>query len=165
MDVRTPTVVRSLAVSTDPRYLLRVDRRYPLPGSVHEVWDHLEQLDRFPQWWRWLRGFEVDGNGLRAGTELRAMVRPPVPYPFRVTVTFDEVDPPHHIRAHLTGDVTGPAELHLSPRGDGCEAHVRWTVEMHRTAMRRAAVVARPAIVWGHDQVVTVTVRRFRAVL
>ncbi len=152
-------------MTTDAVHLLRVDRRYVLSATVDEVWAQLSDLDRYPVWWRWLRDFEVAGEGLRVGTELRAVVAPPVPYRFRVGVRFEEVAPPHHIGARLSGDLVGRAELRLREDPHGCEARVRWEVEMRKTSMRRAAYVARPVMVWGHDQVVRATVRRFRSVL
>lgn len=144
---------------------LHLDRRYLLPADVDQVWDQLADLERYPVWWRWLREFEVEGGDLRVGTRLRAWVVPPVPYRFRVEVRFVAVEPPHHIAAEVSGDLTGPAELWLHDRADGCEVHVRWRVEMRKASMRHAASVARPAMVWGHDQVVAWTVRRFRGVL
>jgi carbon monoxide dehydrogenase subunit G len=149
----------------DPVHVLRIDRRFRLPADVEQVWDTISDLERFPTWWRWLRDFEVDGDGLAAGTQLRAAVVPPVPYRFRVGVTFDEVDAPHHIAASLSGDLLGPADLWLHPHPEGCEAQVRWTVVMQQPWMRRAAHVARPVMVWGHDQVVAVTFPRLRRVL
>jgi carbon monoxide dehydrogenase subunit G len=152
-------------VPIDPVHLLRIDRRFVLPRDREHVWTTIGDLERFPTWWRWLREYEVAGDGITVGTRLRARVAPPVPYHFRVAVTFEEVDAPHHIGARLSGDLTGPAELRLHDHVDGCEAQVRWEVEMQKPSMRRAAHVARPVMVWGHDQVVAATVRRFRTVL
>lgn len=146
-------------------HVLRLDRRYRLPRDVDDVWAQISRLRSFPVWWRWLRDFEVDGDGLAVGTRLRATVAPPVLSRFRVEVRFDEVEPPHRIVATVSGDLAGQAELSLSDRDGDCDAHVRWEVELRPVWMRRAARVARPAVVWGHDQVVALTVRRFRAVL
>lgn len=149
----------------ESRQHLDHDGRYLLPAGVDEVWARLTDVERFPRWWRWLRDFEVEPPGMADGGVLRGDVVPPVPYRFHVAVHLDEVVPAERIVAHLTGDIVGPAQLDLAEHEAGCEATVRWSVEMQQPALRVAAQVARPAIEWGHDRVVAATVRGFQQVL
>jgi uncharacterized protein YndB with AHSA1/START domain len=152
-------------VTSVARYVLELDRRYVLPAGVEEVWARLADVESFPTWWRWLRDFRVEGDGLRGGTVLHGSVVPPVPYRFRVQIHLEEVEVYQSISARLSGDLTGPARVELAPHPDGCEVAASWAVEMRKPSMRAAARIARPVLVWGHDQVVTTTVRRFRTVL
>lgn len=137
--------------------------RYHLPAAAPEVWRHLERLESFGRWWGWLSDLEASGARLAAGVELRGTVRPPVPYPMRVTVRLDDVVPGRRIGATVGGDLEGPARLTLHDCRDGCDVAVAWRVEMRRPAMRAASRLARPVLLWGHDRVVEHTVERFRA--
>jgi uncharacterized protein YndB with AHSA1/START domain len=149
----------------DPLHMIHLDGRYRFPAPPDEVWHHMNRVDEFPTWWRWLREFQVEGGGLTSGGVLRGLVVPPIPYRFRVGIALDEVAPAERIVATLTGDLEGPAELGLTEVAGGAELTIRWDVEMRKPAMRRAASVAKPLLVWGHDQVIEITVRRFQAVV
>lgn len=135
---------------------------YRFPVAPEEVWTAIEDVRRFPRWWSWLRDFEADGHRLEPGLVMRARVVPPVPYAMRLTVEIDEVTPGRRVRARVAGDLTGPACLRLTRTDDGCELSVGWRVEMRRPAMRAAARLSRPVLIWGHDRLVENTVRRFR---
>jgi uncharacterized protein YndB with AHSA1/START domain len=144
---------------------MSVDRRDVFRASADEVWAHLARPERFPVWWRWLRDFEVVGDGLSAGTVFHGLVVPPVPYRLRVEVRLTEVVAGERIRAALGGDLSGPAEVTLRSHPRGCEVAVAWRLEMRSLLLRRAAWFARPLLVVGHDQVVAATVRRFRSIV
>lgn len=137
--------------------------RFAVPPG--RLWAALQDTGSFPAWWPWLREFDATGDGLIAGTVLRGVVVPPVPYRMQVVVELAHVEPAREIHAVVRGDLVGPATLRIAPEPAGCTAHVTWRVEMRRPAMRAAARVARPLLVWGHDQVVAVTVARFRGVV
>lgn len=133
---------------------------FDLPPEA--MWDALEHSERFEGWWGWLREFRLDGGGLQAGSELRGLVSPPVPYQIRVRVVLDRCTRPERIDATVGGDLEGTAHLVLAPLGAGSRADVSWTVEMKQRPMRIAARVAAPLLRWGHDRVVEATVNGFR---
>jgi uncharacterized protein YndB with AHSA1/START domain len=133
---------------------------FDLPPTA--MWDALEHSERFEGWWAWLREFRLEGTGLRAGSVLRGLVSPPVPYPMHVTVVLDRCTPPERIDATVGGDLEGTAHLGLEAHGSGTRADVAWTVEMKQRPMRIAARVAPPLLRWGHDRVVEATVDSFR---
>jgi hypothetical protein len=160
-----PTPEPRSQVTPDPLHMLHLDGRYLFPADPDEVWRNMCRVDEFPAWWRWLRDFEVEGDGLETGGVLRGLVVPPIPYRFRVGIHLDEVQPAVGIRASLSGDLRGPAELDLIPHIDGCVLSIRWDVEMRKHSMRSAARFCRPLLVWGHDQVIEITVRRFRSIV
>jgi hypothetical protein len=149
----------------DPNHMLHLDGRYLFAADPQRLWDTMCRVEEFPTWWRWLRDFEVTGTGLETGGVLHGLVVPPIPYRFRVAIALDEVRPADSIRASLSGDLSGPAHLELSEHERGSVLTIRWDVEMRKPAMRSAARYCRPLLVWGHDQVIEVTVRRFRHVV
>jgi hypothetical protein len=133
---------------------------FELPPEA--MWNVLEHSERFEGWWGWLREFRLDGGGLQAGSVLRGLVSPPVPYEMRVRVTLDRCTRPQTIDASVTGDLEGDAHLAFSPRGAGTRADVAWTIEMKQRPMRIAARLTSPLLRWGHDRVVDATVTGFR---
>jgi hypothetical protein len=149
----------------DPMHMLHLDRRYVFGADVEEVWHNMGRVEEFPDWWRWLRDFDVQGSGLESGGVLSGLVVPPIPYRFRVSIHMWDVQPNQSIRASLSGDLTGPAAVDLRPVEAGCELTIRWDVEMRKPSMRSAARFCRPLLVWGHDQVIDITLRRFEAVV
>ncbi|MFO7960619.1 MAG: hypothetical protein R6U94_06720 [Nitriliruptoraceae bacterium] len=152
-------------VGADPLHLIRLHREEVFDHDVEVVWRWMARTERFPMWWRWLREFEAEGGGLVDGGVLRGLVVPPIPYRFRVGIHLDEVRPAEHITARLSGDLHGPADVSLEPLGSGTRLTIRWHVEMRKPSMRAAARYAKGLMVWGHDQVIDVTVRRFHEVV
>lgn len=134
--------------------------RFPIPPDV--LWSELQHFDRYQDWWRWLREFEVAGGGLRAGTVLHGVVRPPLPYRMRLTVRLVEVDEARRIEASVHGDLEGRASLTMQPEASGTRIEIAWSIEMMQRPMRAAARVAHHVLRWGHDRVVDMTVDGFR---
>jgi hypothetical protein len=133
---------------------------FPVPPL--ELWDALEQVDHFEEWWSWLSELTLEGRGLEAGSVLAGVVAPPLPYRMRVRVALNECVRPSRIRASVHGDLEGRAEMRLEARPGGSVIDTAWTLEMMQRPMRFAARVAHPLLRWGHDRVVEATVRGFR---
>lgn len=154
----------------DPRFARppRHPATVPHASSHHfaiapdRVWDAIDDVRRFPRLWSWLRAFEAGGDRLQPGLVMRGTVVAPVPYRMRLTVEVDEVSRGHWVRATVRGDLAGPAAVEIRETARGCELTVCWRAEIRRPAMRAAAHVVRPVLVWGHDRIVETTVRSFR---
>jgi hypothetical protein len=136
------------------------DRRWRFPVGQDELWAVLAHTDDFPRWWPWLDGFEADG--LHDGARARFSVRPPLPYRLHLTAVLGRVEPAHCIEAAIDGDLTGTARLELAPAPGGSEARLVWSLQLRRPLLVAAERVARPAMVWGHDRIVSVGVHQFR---
>jgi carbon monoxide dehydrogenase subunit G len=132
------------------------------PVGPDRVWADMEQVEHFGRWWGWLHEYEVEGDGLVAGTIMRGVIVPPVPYRMRVEVRLVEVESPTRVAAHVTGDLEGPASVVLEPSDAGCRATVAWHFEMRKLSMRAAATIAYPMLRWGHDRVVQAAVEAYR---
>ncbi len=143
-----------------PVITYRGDYRFDL--TPDQLWDRIEEVNQFEQWWPWLTDFRIDGEGLSTGSVLRGVVTPPLPYRMRLRVDLVDCQRPHSIDATIGGDLVGDAQLRLRPESGGALAEVAWTVEMQQPAMRLASRFARPVLQWGHDRVVETTVAGFR---
>jgi hypothetical protein len=136
------------------------DRAWTFPVPAGELWSVLERTDRYPEWWTWLR--ELDADGLRPGAVAHCTIRPPLPYALRFRVELDQVEPGRLVAGQVRGDLHGPARLEIHPDGEGCQARLVWELRLGSPVLRRLSLVARPAMVWGHDRVVALGVRQFR---
>jgi len=134
---------------------------FAVPPAV--LWSRIEQFDQFERWWGWLGSFQTDGEGLRAGSVLRGVVAPPLPYRMAVQVELTRCDPARRLDADVTGDLVGDAHLRLRPDGEGTVTDVEWSLEMLQRPMRWVARVGYPLLRWGHDRVVEATVGSFRS--
>jgi hypothetical protein len=137
----------------------RDEFRFAVPPD--QVWAGLEHVDRFEEWWGWLRNLHLEGRGLRPGSVLTGMVSPPLPYRMWIRVVLEECVPPAVIGGAVHGDLEGRARLMFAPDGGGTRASVAWTIEMTQPSMRMVAQVAAPLLRWGHDRVVESTVAEF----
>lgn len=136
------------------------DRSFVLPVPPATLWAHVSRVDRFQDWWPWLRRFE--GRALAADERWGCTVQPPLPYQVRFTIDLDEVEAPTSARARVTGDIEGWAHLAIGPHVDGSD--VRLTSELAPTNgfLRLAGRVAAPLVRFGHDWVLDAAVRQFR---
>jgi len=135
--------------------------RFAVPPAA--LWSTIERLDQFEQWWGWLGGFHVRGDGLREGSVLSGVVAPPLPYRMNVQVKVTRCEPCNLIDAVVSGDLAGGAHLRLHPDHGGTVTDVAWSLEMLQKPMRLVALAAHPLLQWGHDRVVEVTVGSFRS--
>lgn len=126
------------------------------------MWDVIQEVDRFEDWWPWLEEFHLEGDSLRQGAVLTGVVAPPLPYRMRILVELLRCDPPNSMAALIHGDLEGEAHVEISPHGAGTIVEVAWTVEMMQRPMRLADRFAHPLLQWGHDRVVDVTIAGFR---
>lgn len=138
----------------------RFEDRWTFSVPPAELWAALTEIDRFQEWWPWLR--TLDSGGLAEGAVSRCMVRAPVPYSLSFSVTVVETVPEHLVRALISGDLEGPARLDVASHPDGSEARLAWELELKDPLLRAASRVARPVMEWGHDWVIQSGVRRFR---
>jgi len=152
--IRVPPAARGL-------YAIEYREVFRLVAPPEQLWAGMERVERFEEWWGWLRDLRLEGPGLSAGSVLSGVISPPLPYRMRVRVVVQECIRPKVIGAAIHGDLEGEARLVFDPEGDGTRASVAWTIEMMQRSMRLAAVVAAPLLRWGHDRVVESTVAEF----
>jgi len=142
--------------------IIEYRRTHDFAVTPDELWEAIGRTGDYERWWPWLAQFDLEGDGLVAGSVLRGVVSPPVPYRMRIEVELVRCVPGRAIDAVVSGDLRGDARLRLRPIDEGTEAEVSWSVEMTQRPMRIASVVGRPLLQWGHDRVIEITVAGFR---
>jgi hypothetical protein len=100
-------------------------------------------------------------------------VRAPLPYTLEFAVHIRSVDPGRAVETEVRGDLSGPARLTVADAdadaetGAGADptrstARLAWEVDLRVPFLSVASFVARPLLVWAHDQVVATGVDAFR---
>ncbi|MGA9277508.1 hypothetical protein [Ilumatobacter sp.] len=141
---------------------IRSDRRFRFDVDRATLWGALIRVDRYPEWWPWLREFE--GTGFVEGDLWRCVVKPPLPYSLRFTVALVDVVDHDVVRVQIDGDITGWAELTMVDRDVGCELRLISELSPASRPLRVVARCARPVAAFGHDWVLDTGARQFRAV-
>jgi uncharacterized protein YndB with AHSA1/START domain len=139
---------------------IRSDRRHAFAVPPEELWVAMSQVDRYRQWWPWLRRF--DAGGLRAGEVWSAEVQPPLPYRVRFELCLDDVTSPHRVAAVITGDIEGTARLEVTDHPTGSELHVVSELAATSRTLRTVLRLAPPVARYGHDWVLDTGLRQFR---
>ena len=139
------------------------DRSWTFPVSRADLWSRLSDTSSFSSWWPWLRSFE--SVPIEEGARTRCVIGPPLPYVLTVDLAVARVVESESIDVDVAGDLRGPACLELGDGDDGSTARLHWTLEVQRPMLRRAAVLGRPILQWGHDWVVRNGVEQFRATI
>jgi carbon monoxide dehydrogenase subunit G len=160
-DDRETSDGRRLSAPGDP-CVIAYDGEFVFPVGPEQLWAYLERVERFENRLGWLSEFRLEGNRPEAGSVLRGVVTPPLPYRMRVRVDLDVCERPSRIVATIHGDLEGRAQLLLAAEGGATRVTATWTVEMTQRPMRVADRIAHPLLQWGHDTVVAMTVLGFR---
>lgn len=126
-----------------------------------EVWRAMADVGSYPGWWPWLKSFDADA--LRAGSQWRCSVSPPLPYTVTFAIAFHEVVDCERVVASVTGDITGTAELALTDAGDACDVVVRSDLAPRSPFLRLLAVTVPPVVRYGHDWILSTGAKQFEA--
>ena len=131
---------------------MHTERSTRIAAAPDAVWDTLRQVDRYRDWWPWLRSF--DARGLEQGDRWTCTVRPPLPYQVTFTIVLEDVVGGEAVAARVEGDVEGEARIDLVPDTDGTD--LRLVADLHAATpwLRRLDRWARPVARFGHDRII-----------
>ena len=132
-------------------------------ASPQELWRELGRVERFEEWWPWMREVRLEGDALRPGSAISFGIDPPVPFEMKISVAVTASDEPHWIEGDVSGDLSGRARLELTELGDGSLCRVSWDVEIANGPIRRVIHVARPLLLWAQRWAVEIALKGFRA--
>ena len=137
------------------------DRTYRFAASPAELWATLGRIDDYRTWWPWLSSF--DASGLHAGATWECIVQPPLPYSVSFILTVEEVVAERLVRARVSGDIVGSAELFIVGTDPGCQVRLTANLAPGSLPLRAIATIARPLVRLGHDWVLDTGARQFSA--
>ena len=139
-------------------YVFKHNRTFLIEAPIERVWATTRSLAQLESWWAWLRDLHVSDEEVNEGTHFEFAVVSPLPYRLEIAATATEVIEPRLIRADITGDLRGPAEVELTAVAGGTEVALRWEVELISRPLRVAALASKPLMVWGQDWAVRIAV-------
>jgi hypothetical protein len=140
---------------------IRSDRRHSFEASPDELWAAMAQVDRYQDWWPWLRRFDADA--LSTGDVWTATVQPPLPYRLTFDLLITEAQAPSVVAVDVTGDLEGSARLEVRGSPIGSELHFTSELTPTNPILRGVAQVAAPIARFGHNWVLDTGLRQFRA--
>ncbi|MCU1353439.1 MAG: hypothetical protein JWM05_2648 [Acidimicrobiales bacterium] len=137
---------------------ITTERRYPFPADPEAFWTTIDQTDQYQVWWPWLRAF--DAEGLQPGDRWDCVIRPPLPYLVRITLTLTAVERPRLVAATIDGDLVGRAHLSVQDHEQGSEVLLVSSLAPRRSLLRAFAAVAPPLARFGHSWVLDTGARQ-----
>jgi hypothetical protein len=137
------------------------DRTFEFGVGPAALWSALTSVDRYRQWWPWLR--EFDGTMFVEGARWRCAVRSPLLYRVRFVIVLEDVVAGRSASAAVTGDIVGQARLDVTPGTGGSRLRLEATLASESRLLRTIARVAPPLARFGHDRLLSVGVRQFRS--
>jgi uncharacterized protein YndB with AHSA1/START domain len=134
----------------------RFDRSWRFGVAPDELWATLASTERYRDWWPWLRGFTIEGEGAALTTSAVAhvVIQAPLPYQLHCTIRVDDAVVDERLTTRVDGDLAGPARLELQAVDGGAVVRLAWELDLRAPVLRSLALVARPAMAWAHDRIV-----------
>jgi hypothetical protein len=119
------------------------------------VWDVLDDVMRWPEWWRGVvRVDELDPGGAnRVGSRYEIEWRSRLPYPLAFEFTTERVERPLTMEGRAEGELAGIGRWRLFEEAGVTAVLYEWNVRSTQLWMNLVGPVARPVFAWNHDVV------------
>jgi hypothetical protein len=112
------------------------------------VWDALDDAGSWPEWWRGVERVELLGDD-----RYRIAWRSRIPYELEFEFAVEELDAPHSMFGHATGELAGTGHWRLFEQAGVTAVTYDWNVRTTRAWMNALAPVARPVFEYNHNVV------------
>ena len=121
-----------------------------IEAPIEQLWQEIDQVDAWHEWAPEIKRSFIEGpeGHLQPGSIVNCELYTPLPYHVRVHLEATEVDAPHKLAFHATGDLEGNGRWQLEEDGD--ETVVRYEWNLHPTgpvlnALSKVSLVRRMA--------------------
>lgn len=124
----------------------RFKSTWRVEGSVQAVFDGLERLDRYPDWWREVRSVtRLDQK--RAKVRIKALL----PYSLDLVLTRTRADIVDGIlEVTMTGDLAGWSRWQITREEGTLRLDFEEVAELMKPSLRRYGALARPVFAFNH---------------
>ena len=112
------------------------------------VWDALDDVAAWPEWWRGVEGVELLG-----GDRYRIAWRSRIPYDLEFEFQVERTDAPFEMAGRAAGELTGTGHWRLFEQGGITAVTYEWNVHTTKAWMNVLAPVARPLFEYNHNVV------------
>src|SRR5215207_8422401 len=119
-----------------------------LEASREDVWDVLQEVERWPSWWRGVERISVLGDD-----RYRVAWRSRVPYLLEFDFAVERTHPPREMEGRASGELHGTGHWRLFEEGGVTAVLYEWNVEATKLWMNALGRLARPVFEYNHDVV------------
>ena len=126
-----------------------------LEAPRERTWDAIEDVGRWPEWWRGVVSVDElePGGADKVGSRYEIEWRSRLPYPVRFEFTVDRVERPGLMEGRARGELDGLGRWRLFEDGPLTAVLYEWNVATTKRWMNLLAPVARPVFAYNHDVV------------
>jgi hypothetical protein len=126
-----------------------------LDAPREPTWDAIQDVLRWPEWWRGVVSVEeLDaGDAGRVGSRYAVQWRSRIPYPIRFEFTVDRVERPSTMAGRARGELEGTGRWRLFEQDGTTAVLYEWNVATTKPWMNLVAPIARPIFAHNHDVV------------
>jgi hypothetical protein len=126
-----------------------------LEAPREQAWDTIDDVERWPEWWRGVVGVRLlhQGDADKVGSRYDIEWRSRLPYPVRFEFRVDRVERPGLMEGRADGELTGTGRWRLFEHDGVTAVLYEWNVETTKAWMNVLAPLARPVFAWNHDVV------------
>jgi len=121
-------------------------RTFTIPAPVDVVQGVLVDLEYYSAWWP-----EVVAVAKLSDDDALVLCKSALPYELELHLTAVHREP-ELLEVAIDGDLVGFARYELSPDPEGTRLVFTEEVEVSGRALRIAAYVGRPLLIWNHDR-------------
>jgi carbon monoxide dehydrogenase subunit G len=119
-----------------------------LEASREAVWEVLQDVERWPRWWRGVERTSVLGED-----RYRVAWRSRIPYELEFDFAVEHTEEPREMKGRATGALTGTGHWRLFERDGVTAVLYDWRVQTTKRWMNALGPVARPVFGYNHDVV------------
>jgi uncharacterized protein YndB with AHSA1/START domain len=122
------------------------ENRWTVPADAKAVWEVLEKVEQWPQWWPGLAAAEPADDYVVPGSRANIVVRTPIGTALRFTIEITQMQPPHLVELAAHGDLRGEGVWTLTEEHGITHVDSLWCV----TSRRRMIKMLRPIASFTH---------------
>ena len=132
----------------------RLITRWRVSAPRQAVWDILNDVMRYPEWWPcYKRCHHLTPGVTGVGSASEYVVRGPLPYDVCYRVEVTHYDPPREAAFSAAGDLVGDGRMVYDPDRDGTLVTIYWNVRTSGLWMNLLGPVLRWLFVWNHNTI------------
>ena len=110
-------------------------------APIEPVWEHLDDPEHWPEWWRGVESTEILGED---------RWRSVLPYTLTFEFAIDRRERPYVLAGRASGELAGTGAWRLFEARGQTASTWDWRVGTTATWMNALGPVARPAFAWNH---------------
>ncbi len=124
-----------------------------IDAPIDNVWDAINQIERMPDWWKYVESVAVlePGDEKGIGRLVHIVWTSALPYKLSFDMRVTHAKQPHLLELVAKGELNGTGRWQLSQEGSVTVVRYDWNVNTTKRWMNALAPLMRPIFAWNHD--------------